>query len=81
MSANTGTKGFTAEEKAAMRERAKELKAAANKAEAPAATIQFLGTDPATKSAIWAYLRPGWDGVDIVSLSATSRDAQAGSMR
>ena len=53
-SAATGTasSGFTAEERAAMRERAKEAKANANKAEAEAAVLEKIAEMPASDRAI-----------------------------
>ena len=53
-SAGTGkaSSGFTAEERAAMRERAKEAKANANKAEAEAAVLEKIAEMPASDRAI-----------------------------
>ena len=53
-SAATGkaSSGFTAEERAAMRERAKEAKANANKAEAEAAVLEKIAEMPASDRAI-----------------------------
>ena len=53
-SAATGkaSSGFTAEERAAMRERAKEAKANANKAEAEAAVLEKIAEMPAADRAI-----------------------------
>ena len=45
-SATQASKGFTAEERAAMRERAKELKAAANKADGESAVLAKLAEMP-----------------------------------
>ena len=52
--AGTGqaSSGFTAEERAAMRERAKEAKANANKAEAEAAVLEKIAEMPASDRAI-----------------------------
>ncbi len=48
----SSTKGFTAEERAAMRERAKELKAEANKADLEAALLAKIATMPAADRAM-----------------------------
>jgi uncharacterized protein YdhG (YjbR/CyaY superfamily) len=50
--AGKASSGFTAEERAAMRERAKEAKANANKAEAEAAVLEKIAEMPASDRAI-----------------------------
>ena len=50
--AGKSSSGFTAEERAAMRERAKEAKANANKAEAEAAVLEKIAEMPASDRAI-----------------------------